>query len=590
MILQKRGGILLSFAQTLRGRLILLISLSTLPTLLFIFFIADQERARELQRTKDECQYLVNLISREHLYQLSGAKGLLRWLTDRMQGTRAKTFVHDRQLLESLLSGNPQLANIAILSAAGDVVNSAYPVAGDINMSRYDAIERALHSKEIETGGYVIGPIVRRPLLHLAKVVTDDTGKVRWVVFVAIDLDWLKSLAEKIDLPSEQTLLIVDREGAVLANSSRRDLGAYPIGSRIPGLAESVRHDRRIVYAPTQGHPQPFVVAPMEDIPGILVATAIPYERIQDQSNATFYRTFGILLLVTLCTVASVIFLEEATLLRWLRALLRASQRFGEGDYSVRVPVKEGHGELENMARAFNLMAETLTHRHQELEEARNRLDKLTRHLQIARESEAQRIARDLHDEVGQVLTSIKMDLARLNGVCDQSCGAPMSTEISGLRGKLDGLVDFVRSIASDLRPPVLDRMGLVSAVELLSRNIERNSHIVIDVESGRLSEPLDWLVSTTLYRIVQESLTNVLRHSGATETRICFDMTDSEIILTVEDNGRGIGNTDKQGETLGIIGMQERARLVNGTFLLESEPGKGTLVKVTIPRDKDTR
>ncbi len=579
-------GLVLSFASTLRGRLILLICLATLPTLLFIFFIADQERARVLERTGHESKYLVNLIAREHLYQISGARGLLRWFTDKMQGEPSKTLVQDSKFLESLLAGYPQLANIVILSADGDVVNSAYPFAGDVNMASYGAIERALQSTDIETGGYVIGPIVKRPLLHLAKAVKDRKGKVRWVVFVAIDLGWWKSLAEKIELPSEHTLLIVDRDGTILANSGKSNREAFPPGSQIPGLSESARMGRAIITTSVLGHSQSFAVAPMEDIPGILVATALPYARINEGANATFYRMFGLFLLVTLCTVVSVIFLEEATLLRWLRALLKASQKLGEGDYSVRVPVQPGHGELENMARSFNQMAETLTRRHQELEEAHGRLDKLTRHLQIARESEAQRIARDLHDEVGQVLTSIKMDLARIYNSCDQSCGTPLLTEIGSIRYKLDGMVEFVRRIASDLRPPVLDRMGLVSAVELLARNIERNSHVVIDVESGELGDNLDWLISITLYRIVQESLTNIVRHSGATEVRVEFDRTGEEIILTVEDNGCGIEHTDEQRESLGIIGMQERARLVNGTFSLESEPGKGTRVRVNIPRN----
>lgn len=564
----------------------MLICLATLPTLLFTFFIVDQERTRALERTRHESQYLVNLIAREHLYQVSGARGLLRWLTDRMKGEPSKTLVQDSKFLESLLAGYPQLANIAILSANGDVVNSAYPVSGEVNMASYGAIERALRSTDIETGGYVIGPIVKRPLLHLAKAVKDRHGKVRWVVFVAIDLGWWKSVAEKIELPSEHKLLIVDRDGTILANSDKDDHQVFPAGSRIPGLSESSRKERAIINTSAPGHPQSFAVAPMEDIPGILVVTALPYAHINEEANATFYRMLGVLLLVTLCTVSSVIFLEEATLLRWLRALLKASQRLGQGDYSVRVPVQSGHGELENMARSFNLMAETLTRRHQELEEAHSRLDKLTRHLQIARESEAQRIARDLHDEVGQVLTSIKMDLARIDSSCDQSCGVPLLTEIKGIRDKLDGMVEFVRRIASDLRPPVLDRMGLVSAVELLARNIERNSHVVIDVESGELNDNLDWLIPITLYRIVQESLTNIIRHSGATEVRIQFDTAGEEIILTVEDNGCGIEHTNEQRETLGIIGMQERARLVNGIFSIKSKPGRGTRVRVAIPRN----
>lgn len=581
---QTKESFFASFASTLRGRLIILICLATLPTLLFIFFIADNERARSIQRAKDESRYLANLISVEHLYQISGAKGLLRWLTNKMQQKDAITFARDSEFLASLLSGYPQLSNIAILSADGAVLNSAYPVVGEINMFKYGAIQRAIHSKDIETGTYVVGPIVKRPLLHLAKSIADSSGKARWVVFVAIDLEWLKSLAEEIELPSKQILLIVDRDGTVLAASRKSDSAIYSVGTKIPELAETALKGRTIVSTSAAKRAYSFAVAPMEGVPGILIVTALQVGLINDEANAAFYRMFSLLFLVTLTTVISVIFIEEATLLQWLRALSRASQKFGEGDYSVRVPIQPNSGELKNMSMAFNLMAQTLSNRHQELEEAHNRLERLAQHLQIARESEAQRIARDLHDEVGQVLTSIKMDLARVDNTCDQSCGASLLVDVALIREKIDSLVDLIRRIASDLRPPVLDRMGLVSAVELLCRSVERNSHLVIDVESGGLPEPLDWLITITLYRIVQESLTNIRRHSGASEVRIHFGVTDTEIILTVEDNGVGIKHTDDMKEGLGIIGMQERARLVNGTFALESEPGKGTLVRVTIP------
>jgi signal transduction histidine kinase len=566
-----------SLAATLRGRLILLVCLATLPTLLFILFIAEQERSQSLRLAKQESQYLINLISREHLYQLSGAKSLLHWITDRMQRQQSTNLFRDANFLESLLAGYPQLGNIAILSPSGEVLTSAYPVSSGTRMLGYDAIERALKSPEIETGHYEVGPIVRRPVLHLAKSVTDQKGKISCVVFVAIDLDWLKSLAKECEMPAEHVLLLVDRNGTVLANSNNSD-GKYPVGRTIPELSE------RAIGAGKIGPAEKFsfVTESMKDIPGILIATALPYQHIQNQANAAFYKMFGLLTMITMSTVVCVVLLEETTILRWLRALSRASRKFGEGDYSVRVPDRVGDGELENVARSFNSMAEALTHKHKELEDAHERLHKVTRHLQIVRESEAQRIARDLHDEVGQVLTSIKMDLALLNGKCDESCGISIIGNTAGIRQKIDILVGQIRRIASDLRPPVLDRMGLVAAIELLARNSEENSQLMIDVESEGVTEQIDGLITINLYRIAQESLTNVLRHAGATEVHVRLQQTDTEIILTVEDNGRGISDTDKKKETFGLVGMQERARLVGGNVTVESKAGKGTQVKVT--------
>ncbi len=577
---------------TLRGRLVVLICLATLPAMLFTVYIAQKERSAAIERTMDDAHYILDLLSREHLYQLTGAEGLLRWLTTKLSAQGNSAFVHDSNFLSALLAGYPQLGNIAILSPNGDVINSAYPLPGAINMSYVDAIRRALRSKDIETGVYIIGPIVKRPLLHLAQSIRDSGGQVRWVVFVAIDLDWLKHLADKIELPTQHILMIVDRDGRVLASSSRPDAHAYPPGMQIPELAQANRLSKGIINIVSAGVRRSFVTAPVEGIPGLLLATAVPWEHISDKANETFYRMLASLTLLTLVTAGSVVFLEEVALLRYLRSLSNASRRFGEGDYSARVNIPRGYGELQNMARVFNTMAETLTGRHRELTEARDELDKLSRHLQIARESEAQRIARDLHDEVGQVLTSIKLDLSSFQRQCKQKDLASEAQEIiesnvAALRNKLDGLVDFVRRIASDLRPPVLDRMGLASAIELLARNLEDKTELVIDLEIGTLDEPLDWLISTTIYRIVQEALTNIARHAEASEVSIKLHQTDDRISLSVEDNGRGMETGDRQKESLGIIGMRERARTVNGFFSLDSTPGKGTVVSVKIPAGK---
>ncbi len=581
----------LSVALTLRGRLAFLICLATLPAILFTFYIAHNERSVALQRMEVDAHHVVNMISREHLYQMAGAKSLLRWLTDTLAKEEAKTPISDPNFLSALLAGYPQLANIAILSPYGNVINSAYPLRAPINMHDYSAVQRAADSHEIEVGTYVIGPIVKRPLLHLAYAIRNAQNNVRWIVFVAIDLEWLKKLTDRVELPTEHTLLIVDRDGRVLASSSVPDDPHYAIGQQIPELTESTQQKHSTIVAHIGEESRSFVTAPMEELPGVLVATALPVEQIYQRANHIFYRTLGWLSFLTLCTGISVLFIQEVTLLRSLRALSTASQRFGMGDYTARVSIPNDYGELKDMANAFNVMADTLTKRHGELTEAHRRLDRLTRHLQVARESEAQRIARDLHDEVGQVLTSIKMDLASFQQKCthkdiSSTVDKIINDNISAMQGKIDGIVEFIRQIASDLRPPVLDRMGLAAAIGLLARKQEQNSDIMIEVNIDQKEEPSDWLVSTTIYRIAQEALTNITRHAAAAEVHIDLHKTDDETVLIIRDDGKGIAVADEQKETLGIIGMRERARLVGGTFFIESKPGKGTVIKVTIPHN----
>lgn len=581
---------IVSLGLTLRGRLIALISLATIPAVLFTVFIAQNERAVALQRSLDDAHYTINLLSREHLYQLTGAKELLKWLAIKCADKKNETQIRDSNFLAALLSGYPQLGNIAILAPNGDVLSSAYPVSGCVNMFGIDAIQRALHSNEIETGVYVVGPIVKKPLLHLAQSIKDIDGTVRYIIFVAIDLDWMKHLADKIELPSQHIVMIVDRDGRVLTSAVRSADGNYLPGTLIPELSQAARKTTGTVIAGQSKRNNLFITAPIEDLPGVVIATSLPFKSISDKANETFLRMLVCLGLLTLCTAGSVIFLEEIALLRYLRSLSKASKRFGEGDYSARAPIPRGYGELQSLAEVFNTMAETLTRRHSELVDAHDELDRLSRYLQQARESEAQRIARDLHDEVGQVLTSIKLDLSSFLRQCrQQNCSGTLETIIEDnlitATTKIDALVEFVRQIASDLRPPVLDRIGLSAAVELLVRNLEKRTELIIDLDIENLDEPLEELISITIYRIIQEALTNVVRHAHAQQVNIKLRQNDNIIELFIEDDGQGIDNLHNHSESLGIIGMRERARTANGTFLLDSTSEKGTKVTVLIPR-----
>jgi signal transduction histidine kinase len=569
------GKDLFSFALTLRGRLLVLICLATLPAMLFTFYTAQQERTAAVKRSLADARHTLDLLSREHLYQLTGAKTLLRWLADRMSKEKIDerdngTLVTDSKFLAALLCGYPQLANIAVLSPSGDVISSGYPLSGPINMARYGAIEQALNSNQIETGVYAIGPIVKRPLLHLAKSVRDQNGSVRSVVFVAIDLSWLKQLTEKIQMPPGHILMIVDRDGRILSSSKHED-NRYQPGAHVVELRQR-----------TSTRQTPFVTTHMQDMPGVEIVTAVPYDRIYAQANGIFFRELATLSLLTLCTVVSVVLLEELALLRYLRSLSTAAKRFGEGDYSARASIPQEHGELAKVASVFNTMALTLARRHQEQIEAKNQLDRLSRHVQIAREDEAQRIARDLHDEVGQVLTSIKLDLASIQRKFKQA--SLKDDDVRQIMSKIDNLVHFVRTIASDLRPPVLDKMGLVAAIELLARNLEKQVELVVDVDADKLEFEPDWLVSINVYRIVQETLTNIARHSKATEVHLQLRRLDEQLVVTVRDNGLGLAVKDKQKESLGIIGMAERARLVQGSFSIDSDVNGGTLITVKVP------
>jgi PAS domain S-box-containing protein len=199
------------------------------------------------------------------------------------------------------------------------------------------------------------------------------------------------------------------------------------------------------------------------------------------------------------------------------------------------------------------------------------------------REEEKSRVARELHDELAQSLTALKMDT---NWVRDNAALFPelAQQKLSELLGLLDGAVASTRRIAADLRPLLLDDLGLGPAIEWLAGNFTQRHRVPCELDMDaelELHEPY----ATAVFRIVQESLANVAKHAQATEARVTIDHRAGEIFLAVADNGRGFDARGQRGlGALGLMGLHERAHLLKGAVSIITGPGEGTRIEVRIP------
>ena len=219
-----------------------------------------------------------------------------------------------------------------------------------------------------------------------------------------------------------------------------------------------------------------------------------------------------------------------------------------------------------------------------ELEESYQSVRLLTEHLQNIREEERSHIAREIHDELGQQLTVMKMDVSWLShklGKTDEAVG--QRTE--DLKSMLDQTVITVRRIAADLRPGILDDMGLGAAIEWQLSEFEKRSGVKTEFDKMKREPPLQGTVKTGLFRIVQESLTNISRYAKAKKVTVNLGKKGKQIVLVIKDNGTGfdIGKIASK-KTLGILGMRERSFMMGGTYEINSAPGKGTVVTVIVP------
>jgi two-component system sensor histidine kinase UhpB len=226
------------------------------------------------------------------------------------------------------------------------------------------------------------------------------------------------------------------------------------------------------------------------------------------------------------------------------------------------------------------------------LRESREQLRALAANLQSVREEERASIAREIHDELGQVLTSLKMNLTLLGRSISAGISSididSIQSEIEGMKEIIDSSVKSVRKLITELRPEVLDNLGLISALEWQAQEFETNTGIKCSLEGLDIELEIGRDESIAIFRIFQEALTNIARHSGATHVQIEINRDEKNFFMRIIDNGKGFSSDEKKGEkTFGLIGMRERAAILGGNLEIESYPNLGTSISVVIPISK---
>ena len=216
---------------------------------------------------------------------------------------------------------------------------------------------------------------------------------------------------------------------------------------------------------------------------------------------------------------------------------------------------------------------------------AEQEMRELSQKLVQAQEAERKRLSLELHDQVGQMLTALRMEISNLGRI---GPGHPerFREHLKQAKEVAEGAMKTVRDLAMGLRPSMLDDLGLAPAVEWLSREFSRVSGIPVDVRVQGALDGLSDAQKTSLFRVVQESLTNVMRHARARRVEVTLEETEDRVVLVVRDDGCGLQN-GKGRRSLGLLGMEERIRELGGVFTLASAPGAGTTVRAEIPKSE---
>ena len=217
-----------------------------------------------------------------------------------------------------------------------------------------------------------------------------------------------------------------------------------------------------------------------------------------------------------------------------------------------------------------------------EIARSRELLRELSAHRDAVMEEEQKRIARDIHDELGQSLTALRIDLDWLD---EHPHDQGASAKVKRMSDILVKTVDSVRRITSRLRPGMLDDLGLAAAIEWQVEQFAARKGIPCELKMNRDDFELDERLSISIYRIIQEALTNVLRHAAASRVQVALVQNEGEIALEVRDDGKGFQSASKQ-RSYGLLGIKERVHILGGKVNIESEAGRGTLLRANIPLD----
>jgi signal transduction histidine kinase len=224
----------------------------------------------------------------------------------------------------------------------------------------------------------------------------------------------------------------------------------------------------------------------------------------------------------------------------------------------------------------------TSAQHYQEMSQTRVELKQLSARLLEAQEEERRLISRELHDEVGQALTGVLLEMANLSNLIRNRQESALSKKADEIKKMLEESIGVVRNMALLLRPSMLDDLGLVPALQWQAREASKRSGIWVKVAAEQVSEELTEDHKTCVYRIVQEALHNIIQHANARNVSITVTQERDRLLLSVQDDGQGFSPPQERG--MGLIGMEERVSALGGRLVVESASGEGTLLRVALP------
>jgi signal transduction histidine kinase len=581
------------FLKSLRVRLLILVLVAVIPAWGMIAYTAAEQKQIAVTQIQRNVLQLAESSAGEEEQALQGTRQILIALANFVQ--KADENPADcSAFCTDLLKQFRRYANMGAVKSNGDVFCSAVPLDKPTNVADQPWFQRAVESGAFAEGDYHVGRITGKPVLVLSYPYHVDGREPASVVFAALDLKWLNQYMFEIEtqLPEGFTITQIDENAVVLARQPDTGQGIGRSMIKNSTFKKILSQKKGVIEALGDGDtPYIYAFAPLQSSlrqQQVYMILGISQRLAFADSNRILGRNMILLGIVALVSMLAAWFGSDLFIMRQVKVMTQTSRQLAVGEMSVRTGLDYGNGELGQLAKSFDEMAAALEHRQAERQQAEMELKRsqelfrnLSAHLQGVREEERTRIARRIHDEMGQALTALNIDLSWLNKRLKND-GDSIREKLQSMIILINETIETVHNVSEDLRPGLLDVFGLSAAIEWQAEEFQKRTGMECRTNLPSNEFDISKEKSTNLFRIVQESLTNVIRHANATKVAINLTSKEGRLLLEVVDNGKGITTEAVTNpKSFGLIGIKERVHSLGGEVDIIGTSNGGTRISV---------
>ncbi|MBI4785870.1 MAG: HAMP domain-containing protein [Chloroflexi bacterium] len=512
---------------------------------------------------------------------------------------------------------------VFLLDASGRALAAYPPITATVSFDQFAVVAAARDGQPFGISRYS-RPVGALGAMTIAVSPTrDESGEVVGALAAQIDMGKpsIAPFRQPIGVGETGYMDLVDFNGSILASTRRERVGLA--GDHGETLAGAIRDHRQVVSACHNCHIAESQIPEREVLAIAPLANAQWGVTIRQSEDEVFAMTRQLqtrifaLMAIMLAGALVLVYLTTRSVIAPVQSLTNATERIATGDLQTPI-LALGRDEISTLARSFDAMRVQLRDSIEEIQKWNRELEtrvqdgtaacrtalqentrlygelqqreqlrrELLHRLIGAQEEERKRISRELHDETCQILTGLEY---ALDNAAELAALAEITPQLEQMRAMTETAVEGVHRLILDLRPDILDNLGLIPALRWFAEARLSGSGIEVRTrEIGELSR-LPAVVETALFRVVQEAINNIARHSGARNAEVVFTSADQQIEIRIADDGCGFDPTRLAGAPdgkrgLGLMGMQERMSVIGGEFQLCSAPGKGTVIRLTAP------